>query len=251
MPSLRSMQTFLLMNSFILLNTYIHHYHIFPSFLGSLYKNTLLFGFVCLVSRNKPYLHESPTLTFSFSYFLCGTSIDFLTHICMNSIAYRTSFSPYFLLLQLFMFEILFDFFHYWTHRISHIYPILYRFHKIHHSSHPVQASVTFQHHPIDLLLTNTLPLLICTYCIPCSHYFITIIMWYKTIQEIGGHTGKDIRSSSFIFCIWLPKLLGIELYSRDHALHHTMPMYNFSKRFSIWDKVFGTYYSSNKTIGA
>jgi len=36
---------------------------------------------------------------------------------------------------------------------------------------------------------------------------------------------------SSFTQFIWLPKYLGIEMYSEDHALHHTDPNCNYAKK--------------------
>jgi hypothetical protein len=66
----------------------------------------------------------------------------------------------------------------------------------------------------------------------------------YKSITELSGHTGKKNKSSSFIQCIWFAKLLKIELKNEDHNNHHINPNCNFSKRFSIWDKIFKTYKS-------
>jgi sterol desaturase/sphingolipid hydroxylase (fatty acid hydroxylase superfamily) len=74
-------------------------------------------------------------------------------------------------------------------------------------------------------------------------------MMWYKTMQEIAGHSGKKLKGSSFIPCIWLPRAFGIELYSQDHELHHKLPAWNFSKRFSLWDKVFGTFYYEQNSL--
>jgi sterol desaturase/sphingolipid hydroxylase (fatty acid hydroxylase superfamily) len=39
-----------------------------------------------------------------------------------------------------------------------------------------------------------------------------------------------------------LPKWLNIELYCEDHDIHHSVNNCNYSKRFSLWDKVFGTF---------
>jgi sterol desaturase/sphingolipid hydroxylase (fatty acid hydroxylase superfamily) len=198
------------------------------SFIGSLYKNSILYLFVSFASKNKPYLQEIPTQSLNLPYFVCGTIVDVLTHFGMNILCKNIKISPLFFLPYLFLFELLFDFFHYWTHRLSHKYAFLYSFHRLHHSSHPIHISTTFQHHPIDLLFTNTLPLLLCVTCIPSSPKFITAVLWYKTIQEIAGYTGRDLSGSSFVACIWLPRILTIELYSRDHTLHHSMPMCNF-----------------------
>jgi sterol desaturase/sphingolipid hydroxylase (fatty acid hydroxylase superfamily) len=36
--------------------------------------------------------------------------------------------------------------------------------------------------------------------------------------------------------------MFGFALVTADHDLHHTQSKYNYSKRFILWDRVFGTY---------
>ncbi len=242
-PSFNSIKLFILINSFICLNAYIQYTYITSILLGSLYKLSILYWFVQYITYDKPFLYESTKYTFSKINFLYSALVDTISYICITPFASNSSY--YLLIPHLFLFEVIFDFFHYWTHRISHKIPRLYKFHKIHHSSHIIQASTTFQHHPVDLLFTNTLPLFIAFWILPTNSFYSTLFLWYKTVQEIGGHSGKKLRGSSFISFIWLPKWFGIELYTKDHALHHQNPAWNFSKRFSLWDKVFGTYYLS------
>lgn len=68
-------------------------------------------------------------------------------------------------------------------------------------------------------------------------------MLLFKSFVEISGHSGKKIfPSGSFSQFIWLPKMFDITLYTEDHNLHHDKSDCNFSKRFSIWDKLFGTY---------
>ena len=75
------------------------------------------------------------------------------------------------------------------------------------------------------------------------------LIITYKLFIEISGHIGKKIYPTScFSQFMWLPKLLEIELYTEDHDLHHSMNNCNYSKRFSFWDKLFGTYKSFRLT---
>jgi sterol desaturase/sphingolipid hydroxylase (fatty acid hydroxylase superfamily) len=71
----------------------------------------------------------------------------------------------------------------------------------------------------------------------------------FKTFIEISGHAGTYNKNSSFNQCIWIPKLFGIELYARDHYIHHEKFDYNYAKRFTIWDKAFGTYKTDDKII--
>ncbi len=63
-----------------------------------------------------------------------------------------------------------------------------------------------------------------------------------KIYMELCGHSGKDIKTGSFVQCIWLPRLLNIQLYTVDHDNHHSKNNCNYGKRFSLWDKVFNTY---------
>jgi sterol desaturase/sphingolipid hydroxylase (fatty acid hydroxylase superfamily) len=69
------------------------------------------------------------------------------------------------------------------------------------------------------------------------------MLIVYKTSVEIAGHTGKKLYpTSSFPQFPWLVKYFNIELYTEDHDIHHRLLKYNFSKRLSLWDKIFGTY---------
>ncbi len=145
-----------------------------------------------------------------------------------------------------FMFEIVFDFFHYWSHRMAHSNKTLYKLlHKKHHKfTHPT-AIITYYQEPLDLILTNSIPTILTLCLVPRVTYFqYTLILLYKSYIEISGHVGKKLHPiSSFTQFIWLPRYLGIELYAEDHDTHHSKNNCNYSKRFSLWDKVFGTYH--------
>jgi len=148
-----------------------------------------------------------------------------------------------------FIFEIIFDFFHYWTHRISH-YKYLYYYHKTHHEhTNNITVFSTYNHNFYDLIITNVLPMYLTSLIVPLYELQFFIFLIIKTFIEISGHSGKHINNSSFIQCSWIPKLFGIELYSRDHYIHHENFNYNYSKRFIIWDKIFETYKIDNKII--
>lgn len=148
-----------------------------------------------------------------------------------------------------FSFELLFDFFHYWSHRILHSNKYLYKMiHKHHHKFSSPIPLITFYQHPVDLLLSNSIPSFLSFFIINklfginISQLLFKLIMNYKTFIEISGHCGKETKTSSFPQCIWLPRYLNIELYAKNHDLHHTSNNCNYSKRFSLWDKCFGTY---------
>jgi sterol desaturase/sphingolipid hydroxylase (fatty acid hydroxylase superfamily) len=72
---------------------------------------------------------------------------------------------------------------------------------------------------------------------------FFELLWAYKVWVEVAGHTGVDApRATSFPQCVWLPRALGCALRTAEHEQHHLSPGCNFSKRFTLWDRVFGTY---------
>jgi len=73
------------------------------------------------------------------------------------------------------------------------------------------------------------------------------LIIVYKIFLEISGHTGKKFNSSSFPQFIWLTKIFKIKLITEDHDNHHKKNNCNYSKRFMLWDIVFGTRYKLDK----
>jgi sterol desaturase/sphingolipid hydroxylase (fatty acid hydroxylase superfamily) len=204
---------------------------------------------------NKPSINNDISLIpkeefkYEFHYYvLTTTTVETITHLFINNnFIYidRSFYKDIILFIPFsFIFEIIFDFFHYINHRLLHS-KYLYRYcHKIHHKfKHPISITSYYQD-PIDLIITNSIPtILALSLTKNISYRQFNMLLVYKTFIEIGGHCGKySYPTSSFTQFIWLPKLLQIELYTEDHDLHHSLHNCNYAKRFSIWDKVFNTY---------
>ena len=95
---------------------------------------------------------------------------------------------------------------------------------KQHHHTASGSAHSLAHHHPLRAFLEHA------------SLYIVKIYL------ELCGHSGKDIpKTGSFVQCVWLPRLLGISLYTQDHDAPHRFSNGNFGKRFTLWDRVFGT----------
>ena len=144
-----------------------------------------------------------------------------------------------------FIFEVLFDFFHYWAHRTLHIYANVLPWHKTHHTHIHLKPVIAFYQGWMDIILTNVIPFMLTERLVqsiyPLSSLELSLLLTYKIFIEISGHLGHKGYPSSFPQCIWIPRALGIELYCEDHDIHHTNTKYNFAKRFTLWDKVFKT----------
>ncbi len=260
MLSVNSIKTFITVNSFLFMISIIQYYYLIN------YVNPLLI-FIFIGLRNiimerslyfgcykKKFIGNIDRSQIKYNYF--GLFIFFLTTTFVDTITYIFIYNFYifnetnkikdliYFIPVSFGFEIIFDLFHYLVHRIEHENKFLYRYiHRIHHTySHPITI-VTYYHHPIDLILSNSIPQLLTLMILPKISFFMyNVININKIFIEIAGHTGKEAKASSFPQLIQLPRFLGIELHTEDHDLHHKINNCNYSKRFNLWDIVFKTY---------
>lgn len=206
-------------------------------------KNIFLANALYYTKRHTPYTQKGIRDSTHNTYYLIQSAVyDTLAFQCLLSLSVeRTHIYDILLFIPLsFLYEVVFDLFHYISHRCMHS-SSFYKFHAVHHSTILLDPWKALYQSPVDLLLTNLAPLVLTSLLIPVSPQFLCVFMWYKSLVEMGGHSGKLTRASSFPQCIWLPRVLRIELKAQDHELHHIYPHKHFSKRFSLWDKVFGT----------
>ena len=183
-------------------------------------------------------------------YVVSTTSVDVLTHMYLHRhfvfVVERTLLHDLAVFIPVsFVFEVIFDFFHYCLHRLLHHQYFYKHCHKTHHKfKHPISIT-SFYQDPLDLVLTNSLPTISALYLTKTflSYRQFQLALVYKIFIEISGHCGKKTNpTSSFPQFMWLPKILGIDLYTEDHDLHHSLNNCNYAKRFALWDKLFRTF---------
>lgn len=257
MISFNSFRQFIIINSFnifvgLILNYFITN--VLMIFLGNVLKNIILYLFLDFNYQFKPFISKRKFITKNrktelFQNILLVSFTDSMTFWIIGPFLKESkSFLQElgFFIINSFIFEIIFDFFHYWFHRLLH-HKLIYKFfHKKHHEHPYTTLETTFHQDFFDLLLTNVLPIVFAFFLYPVSKKTFTIIMVYKTLAELSGHCGKIIKAGSFCQFIWLPKLLNIDLRIEDHDYHHSKNNGNYSKRFKLWDVLFGTYKNYN-----
>lgn len=256
---------------FILINSFLSFLGISFYYLTTLYNNFLILYFLYLVKttiilfttrylqKNKEYITNRSESNSIDSYLLFTTSmlIETSTHHLITTFHQFKTTNLFFDFITFIpislLFELIYDFQHYWIHRLVHTNKTLYKhLHKVHHYKVTTTFLDTYYQHPIDLIISNSIPFIISILLLnQLTYLHFCLITIYKTAVEIAGHTGKKtFPTSSFPQFPWLIKYFNMELYTEDHDLHHRHLNCNYAKRLSIWDKLFGTYNSTiPKTI--
>jgi sterol desaturase/sphingolipid hydroxylase (fatty acid hydroxylase superfamily) len=131
------------------------------------------------------------------------------------------------------------DFFDYWWHRINHVIPFLWRFHRGHHYDTHVDVSTSLRFHTGELLLSGLMK-------------STWILLWGPSavafaIFESGITAFAQFHHANIDFPDPIEKALRwVHMTPRLHAAHHTVTFRsrdaNYSTIFLIWDYMFGTF---------
>lgn len=135
---------------------------------------------------------------------------------------------------------IIFDFFSYWSHRISHFNRFFWATHVVHHSAEHYNLTVSFRMSWLQNLK----------------------IIFFLPVALIGFHPVVFFVTSqiSVLFQFWIhteyirklhPAIEYVFVTPSSHRVHHgSQEKYldkNFSATFIVWDRLFGTYHPEDE----
>ncbi len=134
---------------------------------------------------------------------------------------------------------LLFDVWMYWWHRINHVIPFLWRFHRVHHSDPSMDVTTALRFHPGEIILSTAarLPLIA----------ILGMELWQLALYELIATPVIALHHSN----VNLPRriddaLRWLIVTPWMHWVHHSRERRetnsNYSSLLSAWDRVFGTY---------
>ncbi len=126
----------------------------------------------------------------------------------------------------------------YANHRLDHNIGVLWRIHAVHHSDPEMDATTTFRHHPLEVMLDS---LLVggCVLLIGISPGQVAVYSLLAMAIQLLAHT--NIRLPA-----WLEQGLGTVLVTPGfHQMHHSREVgetnSNYGQVFVFWDHLFGS----------
>jgi len=129
----------------------------------------------------------------------------------------------------------------YWGHRASHAYPLLWRFHSIHHSAEHLDWLVNTRAHPFDMVFTRLsglAPVYLLGLAQTTGHGIdpaVALVTIIGTVWSFFIHANVRFRMGPLEWLVSTPAF---------HHWHHTNDENrdrNFAAIFPLIDRVFGT----------
>lgn len=139
----------------------------------------------------------------------------------------------------------------YALHRALHRLPVLWAFHKVHHSATSLNPLTVFRTHPVEAILFSVRGALVQGVVIaPFIFVFesqvdLVTVMGASALTFAFNALGSNLRHSHVALGYWRP-LERVLISPAQHQVHHSVaPRHvdrNFGATLAIWDWLFGTH---------
>jgi sterol desaturase/sphingolipid hydroxylase (fatty acid hydroxylase superfamily) len=139
------------------------------------------------------------------------------------------------------VFWILSDAIGYWIHRAQHAWPVLWRFHSVHHAQTSLTFVTSYRNHLFEQLYVNVLmyvPLMLLG--MPTWYWLPAMLL--QNLFEAFQHSDLRWRYGALYPFVVSPVFHAIH-HSPERARHDS----NYGKVLSVWDRVFGTISSGER----
>ncbi|HUB95777.1 MAG TPA: sterol desaturase family protein [Stellaceae bacterium] len=147
------------------------------------------------------------------------------------------------------MFFLAYDGARYLAHSLLHDVPILWPFHKLHHTAEVLTPFTNFRAHPVELFVMGLVPNL--------ATGLVSGIVWYAEAGAVGFYTFLGLHVFLLPFNalanlrhaeLWIsfgPVLNRWLISPAHHRIHHSAEARHFGRNrgfaLAIWDRMFGT----------
>ncbi|MCF6199867.1 MAG: sterol desaturase family protein [Hyphomicrobiaceae bacterium] len=134
---------------------------------------------------------------------------------------------------------ILLDLAIYGQHVAAHYVPILWQFHKVHHSDVEFDVTTALRFHPIEIFISMLWKIVLVFILGPSA---FAVILFEMILNGCAMFNHSNIK-----WPFWVDRFIRLFIATPDmHRIHHSIiprelnSNYGFS--ISLWDRIFGTY---------
>jgi len=133
----------------------------------------------------------------------------------------------------------------YWQHRLTHIVPLFWRFHRVHHCDVEFDVSTAVRFHPVEIIASAGY-----------KSFFVLLIgadPWAVVVYESMLSGFALFNHGNVHFPAPFDRILRALIVTPDmHRVHHSSVMTetnsNYGNILSVWDRLFVSYIDHTKT---
>jgi len=139
----------------------------------------------------------------------------------------------------------------YVVHRMLHAVPVLWAFHKVHHSATRLNPMTVLRTHPVEAIVFAVRGALVQGICIGVFVFFfgekvsLIMVLGANALKFAFNALGANLRHSEVPIRYW-PWFENILLSPAQHQIHHSIEPRHHDRNFGValacWDRWFGTH---------
>ena len=127
----------------------------------------------------------------------------------------------------------------YFQHAMFHVLPIMWRFHRVHHSDLDFDVTTGVRFHPVEILISVFIKiLLIVTWGAPV----LAVILFEIVLNYMSMFTHSNARINEKIERVLRWFFVTPDMHRVHHSIQENETNSNFAFNISVWDRMFGTY---------
>lgn len=148
------------------------------------------------------------------------------------------------------------DFSRYLVHRLLHEWPLLWAFHKVHHSAQTLTPMTVFRSHPMEAVIFSLRSI-----CVQAGMIALFVFLLgdrAELVALFGANLfifffnvlGANLRHSHIPIYYWQP-LEKLFLSPAQHQIHHSVDKKHWNKNYgvvlAIWDRLGGSHHHAER----
>lgn len=139
---------------------------------------------------------------------------------------------------------ILLDLTIYFQHALFHVMPVLWRFHRVHHSDLDCDVTTGLRFHPIEIVISTLVKFVaILGFGAPV----LTVILFELILNLMSMFTHSNVRINKTFEHILRWFIVTPDMHRIHHSTLENETNSNFSFNLSLWDRIYGTYMAEPK----
>lgn len=139
---------------------------------------------------------------------------------------------------------ILLDLTIYFQHAMFHVLPVMWRFHRVHHSDLDCDVTTGLRFHPVEILFSILIKFIT---IVALGAPVLTVILFEAALNLMSMFTHSNIHLNNTFERMLRWFVVTPDMHRVHHSTRENETNSNFGFNISLWDRIFATYMAEPK----